>query len=313
MTQRHWRKKAIVAKPEGSYGVDATPTAETNAMLVVNMTIVPLEAESVGRNLDLPYLGAQGEVLTGIHSSLEFDVEMAGAGTAGAVPPYGPLLRACGLEETINGSPATDVTYFPISEGFESASIYTNVDGVRHKLLGARGNVSVIVAPRQIPYFRFRFMGLFVAATDTAPGVHDISAFQDPLVVSDANTPTFQIAGADRVLESLEVNLGNDVQPRLLVNQEAVVIADRRGSGQAVVEAGTLAEFDPYAWARSRTRVAVQMIHGTQAGHIVQLDLPTVEIGRPSYGNSQGIINYTLPLLPVPSSAGDDEFQLTIK
>ena len=40
-----------------------------------------------------------------------FEVEMAGSGTAGTAPAFGPLLKACGNSETIVTD--TSVTYAP--------------------------------------------------------------------------------------------------------------------------------------------------------------------------------------------------------
>jgi hypothetical protein len=69
-----------------------TPTG-ANAILVRNLEITPLEAETVNRDLVRPYLGASDQLLAQTRVSMTFEVEMAGSGTAGTAPAYGPLLK----------------------------------------------------------------------------------------------------------------------------------------------------------------------------------------------------------------------------
>jgi hypothetical protein len=142
------RKRLIVAKIESTYGTDPTPTG-ANAILVRNLEITPLEAETVNRDLVRPYLGASDQLLAQTRVSMTFEVEMAGSGTAGTAPAYGPLLKACGLSETVVVS--TSVTYAPVSSSFSSVTLYMNVDGILHKITGARGTFTLSGEVSQIP------------------------------------------------------------------------------------------------------------------------------------------------------------------
>ena len=54
---------------------------------------------------------------------------------------YGKALKACGLAETVVAN--TSVTYDPVSASFSSVTIHYNIDGVRHKMTGCRGNVAL--------------------------------------------------------------------------------------------------------------------------------------------------------------------------
>ncbi|TIU35994.1 MAG: hypothetical protein E5W28_09325, partial [Mesorhizobium sp.] len=153
MAPRFYRKLAVLAKIETVYGTDPTPTGAANAIQMTNATVNPLEGEQVSRDLMLPYLGMQGVILTGTYVKIDGEVEIAGAGAAGDAPAYGPLLRACGLAETI--TVGTDVQYDPVSSGFEAVTLYFNHDGVNHIALGSRGNVSFSLVPKQIPHYKF--------------------------------------------------------------------------------------------------------------------------------------------------------------
>lgn len=309
MTSRRWRKLAILAKIEASYGSDAAPAA-ANAIIATNVNFTPIEGDEVSRDLILPYLGNQGVVLAGIHGKISFDVEVAGAGVAGDVPQYGVLLRACGMAETV--TPATSVVYTIVETGVEAASIYFESDGVRHVLLGARGNMSVNVTPKGIPRFTFTMTGLLGQITDIAMMSAVMTAgLVTPVTVSKANTQ-MTLHGWSAVAESLALDLGNTVTPRFLIGDELVMIPNRSTTGTAVVEARSLATVNWFARALDRTRGILALTHGTVAGNTVELNAPAVEIGKPTQGNTDNISNYTLPLSLCPS-AGLDELSITVR
>lgn len=305
-----WRKKTLLAKLEGVYRTDAVPTGAADAMIAINVNLRPMEGQSVSRDIDRAFLGARGEILVDTHVQLDFEVELAGAGAAGDAPAYAPLLLASGFAETLTA--LTDAVYAPISETFPSVTIYLNIDGTRHAILGARGDWGVVLTPSQLPRFRFSFRGLFTTPAAATLPTADVSGFQTPVPVSDVNTPTFALHGTDLVMEAFEVSGGNDVQGRFLVNSESIEIVDRAVTAQATVEAVALATFDPYGRAAARTTGTLQVVHGTAAGQIVQIDAPVVEIGRPSIGQTQQITNWQLPLTLLPS-AGNDEVTITVK
>ncbi|CDX19639.1 conserved hypothetical protein [Mesorhizobium sp. ORS 3359] len=306
---RFYRKLAVLAKIENTYGVNPTPTGAANAIQMTNATITPLAGDQVSRDLMLPYLGQQGVILVGTYAQLQGEVEIAGAGAAGEVPPYGVLLRACGLAETVTAD--TDVQYDPVSSGFESVTLYFNHDGVNHILLGSRGSVSVNLVPKQIPRYTFSFSGMLGTISDTALPSTDYSAFQVPLPISKANT-AMTLHGWSSVAESLSIDLANQVEPRFLIGDENIQLVDRNPSGTAVIEARSLATLDVFARAQARTRGALVLTHGTVAGNIVQFDAPAVELGRPTEGQTQKIINYSVPLM-LCTDSGDDEFKITVK
>lgn len=301
---------AALAKIETTYGTDSTPTGGANALLLSDAQFTPLAGEQVSRDLLLPYLGHQGESLVGDYVQFDFSVEIAGAGAAGDVPAYGPLLRGCGMAETVNAG--TSVVYDPISSDEESLAMYFNLDGVNHILLGARGDVSMSFVPKQIPRFRFSFKGLVGTIADTALPTVDVSAFIKPLPVSDTNTPTYTLHGVSPKAESITIALGNTVEPRHLVGGESIEITDRKMTGTTVIENPLLAVKNWFAAAQAETRAAMQLVHGKTAGNIVQFDAPKVQLGRPTQGATQGIANLSIPLMMTPDS-GDDDYSITVK
>lgn len=311
MAPRFVRKLALLEKAETVYGTDSVPTGAANALLATNVVLTPIVAGRETRDLLLPYMGHQGVILSGEHVMIEYSIEIAGAGAAGSVPGYGISLRTCGFAETITA--ATDVTYELVSGGFESSSMYYNLDGVRHVLLGSRGTLtSIELTAQRIPRMRFRKLGLLGTITDVALPAVTTTAFQKPVIVSKANT-SFSLHGYSGPMEALTLNLGGQVEPRLLVNHESIEIVDRQMTGSVTIEAASMATKDWFAIARARTRGVLAAQQGTVAGNIVQFASPAVEIEPPEQGASQGIANNRLGLIMCPTDAGNDEFSITVK
>lgn len=306
---RYFRKLALLAKIEGTYGTDPTPTGADNAMLGLDVRLTPLAGGEEMRDLLLPWMGHQGVILTGNYGLIEFGIEIAGAGAAGTAPAYGPLLRACGMAQTVNSG--VSAVYEPVSAAFEGVTLYYVLDGVRHILLGCRGNVTMEFTAARIPRFRFRLLGLLGTVSDQSLPAVTLSGFQVPVPVSKANT-TFSLHSYAGATESVSIDLGNQVEPRLLINHESIQIADRRATGQAVMEAVVLATKNWQTIALGHTTGALALVHGTAAGNIVEIAAPAAQVGRYGQGQSQGIVNNTLPLMLTPST-GNDEISITVK
>lgn len=307
------RRAILMAKIESTYGTDSAPVGGTDAVLARNVNLRPLQTEFVDRALVRPYLGNSERLPAARFVELEFEVEVQSSGTAGTAPAYGPLLRACGLAQTV--SAGVSVSYSPVSSGFESVSIYHNQDGVRHRLLGARGTVRFVFNVRQIPVMRFTFTGLYVAVDDAALPTPTYTAWRAPAVVNNQNTPTFQLHGINASaipLESLEVDLGNTVVYRSLVGAELVLITDRQSAGTARFEASTVAVQNWWSRIVAATLGNLSLVHGVGAGNVVTLASSTVQITEPTYSDSDGIVMMGAALQFIPTSAGNNELTLTL-
>ena len=305
------RKRTILAKTEVTYGTDPTPTGVANAILVRNLNITPLNAELVSRDLVRPYLGASEQLLASSYVTVDFEVEMAGSGTAGTAPAYGPLLLACGMASTV--SAAVSVTYAPVSASFGSATIYYNVDGVLHKVTGARGNVEMNIEVGQIPVFKFTFTGLYNAPTDAALPTVTYTAFQTPQAANSDNTSAFSLYSYSGALQSVNVNLNNAITYRTLIGAEDVLMTDRQVSGTAVFEAPTIAQKDYWSLALGSTLGTLDITHGTTVGNKVQISSTRAKITNPTYQDQNGIHMLQAPFNLVPSTAGNDEISIVVK
>ena len=305
---RIFRKLAILHKIELAYGQVAAPLAP-DAIIGKNVQFTPIEGNELSRDLMLPYLGNQGVILTGKHAKLEFEVEIAGAGAAGTAPKWASLMRACGFAETLETG--VSATYSIVEDDVESSTIYFEIDGVRHIMIGSRGTFSMNIAPEAIPTFRFTMTGLLGTITDQALTQVTLAGWQTPVDPSSANT-TMELHGWPSVAESLAIDVGNTVTPRFLIGSESVIITDRRVTGTAVVEATSLATINWFQRALNRTRGTLALVHGTAAGNIVEINGPALEIGKLTQGQKDGILNYSLPLSFCPV-AGRDELVIVAR
>lgn len=375
------RRRTILAKLETTYGTDSVPTGAANAILVRNLEMMPMDQDLAGRDLVRPYLGSSEQIPAAIRAMVNFEIEIAGSGTAGTAPAWGPLMRGCAFAESVlatahsgtaaagaantitlagtasavdnayrgmliritggtgsgqqriitayNGttkvatvSPAwvtpptgtstysidAQVSYAPVSQNFESLSIYFNVDGRLHRMTGARGSVAFELNAKQIPVMRFSFTGIYQAVTDAAAPAVSYTAFQTPLAVNNINTTPFQLHGVSAVMSQMSLDMSNEVVHRTLVGgAESVLMTNRAPTGSIMIEGELVAFQDWWTRVRNVTLGALDVTHGTVAGNRVQLYSGLVQLTSPQLQDLDGIEMIQFNTVFTPSSAGNDE------
>jgi hypothetical protein len=303
------RKRLILLESEGTYGTDPTPTG-ADAVLVRDLNIVPLQSDVVSRDLVRPYLGASEQLLANTRVECTFSVELAGSGTAGTAPRYGKALLACGMSETVVA--ATSVTYAPVSASFGSCTIYYNIDGVLHKVTGARGTFSINGAVGEIPTIDFTFTGIYNTPTDTALPAVTYGDQATPVVFKAGNTTGFELLSYAGCLQSVSFDVGNSLVYRELVGcTKEVLLTDRASTGSVVMEAVTMATKNYFTAALADGSLGNLLFqHGQTAGNIIDFASTRVDIGDVSYSDQDGIHMLNIPYTCIPSTAGNDEFSL---
>ena len=303
------RKRLILLESEGTYGTDPTPTG-ADAVLVRDLNIVPLQSDVVSRDLVRPYLGASEQLLANTRVECTFSVELAGSGTAGTAPRYGKALLACGMSETVVA--ATSVTYAPVSASFGSCTIYYNIDGVLHKVTGARGTFTINGAVGEIPTIDFTFTGIYNTPTDTALPSVTYADQATPVVFKAGNTTGFELLSYAGCLQSVSFDVGNSLVYRELVGcTKEVLLTDRASTGSVVMEAVTMATKNYFTAALADGSLGNLLFqHGQTAGNIIDFASTRVDIGDVSYSDQDGIHMLNIPYTCIPSTAGNDEFSL---
>lgn len=381
------RKRTLLAKIEAVYGTDPVPVGGSNAILVRNLNIDPQKTETENRDFVRTYLGNSEQLPVAIHTMVDFEVEMAGSGSAGTAPAYGPLLRACGFAETILAAAVTgtaqagaastitlaaaasavdnaykfmtirttggtgsgqsrvvsayngttkvatvseawtttpdatttysidaQVVYSPISDAFESSTLYFNVDGVLHKLTGARGAVDWSLSAKKIPVFKFAFTGLYSAVADAAAPSVILTAWQKPVPVNGVNTTGLRIHGyTGAVLSEMSMNMANSVVFRSLVGAESVLITDRKPAGSLTIEAVSVATKDWWASIKDAVTAPLSVTHGIVAGNKVKIDAPAVQLFNPAYQDLDGVQMLQAGMTIVPGASGNDEVTISVQ
>nr|BAR25446.1 hypothetical protein [uncultured Mediterranean phage uvMED] len=303
------RKRLILLETESTYGTDPTPTG-VDAVLVRDLNITPQQSDAVSRDLIRPYLGASEQLLANTRVECTFSVELAGSGAAGTAPRYGKALKACGLSETVVSS--TSVTYAPVSSSFDSVTIHYNIDGVRHKVTGARGTFTLNASVSEIPTIDFTFTGIYNAPDDSALPSITYGDQANPLIFKNGNSTSFQLLSYAGALSSVSVDMGNEIIYRELIGgTKESLLTDRSVNGSVTLEAVLMATKDYFAAALVDTSLGnLQFTHGTAAGNIVQFTSTRVDIGDVSYEDQDGIAMLAIPYTCVPSTSGNDEMSL---
>ena len=117
------RRKALLAKIETEYGVDAAPTAALDARLVGDDISYAIDGESLERNYIRETMGGTAPLNVQYGQTLGLMAEIKGNNSAlGVAPEIGIWLRIANYTETVNAGVSvvyTPHSNFGIDEGAE--------------------------------------------------------------------------------------------------------------------------------------------------------------------------------------------------
>lgn len=315
------RKTVILAKTHVSYGTDPVPTGAANAMLVSNVSIDPLNAETKDRDVIQAYLGTFEKLLGTRYKQVSFDVELVGGGALATAPKWGPLLRACGFAETV--AAGFKVEYNPVSTAFDAVAIYYYDDGLLHKILGARGTCKLMMSQGDIPKMRYTFIGLDGLDSASANPAADTTGFRVPQVVVDQNTAdvlwgaTVTAGAAAPAItggvaypsQGLEIDLGISTPFTPLLGGETVEITQRDVTGFAAMDLSAAVAATFLDNARGAVKQAVTLQHGTVANDKVLVHVPAAQLIKLDKRDLNGIRLEGWNFNAVPT-AGNDEIRI---
>ncbi len=308
---KFFRKMAILAVIEATVGTLAV-VAAANAIEVSDVTVTPIEGDEVDQGVIRPYFGASPTTLVTEYRKVAFSVGYAGVGTAGDLPGYTPLLRGCGTKATNTPPPDADphTLFEPVTDGIESLSIYITIDKRVYKMAGSRGNCKIACDAKGIPKLQFEFTGSFIPVEDVVsmPAV-DYSDFQRPLGVNKINT-TLNIDGFAAAASSFQFDFGNTVVKQDLINVDTTEITARASTGSVTFRDTAVATKNWIEMARTSAVVPIALVHGPAATNTVKLTIARAQVGKPTFGEQDGIHMITVPFRCLPSNAGNDDWAL---
>lgn len=100
-TRRYSRSALLLLKKETTEQTDATPVAGTNAYLVKNLSLKPLEGATVENAYYRGYFGVNPQIRVSSYAMVDFELDFAGfpGDTAGTAAPWEDALLCCGFQQ----------------------------------------------------------------------------------------------------------------------------------------------------------------------------------------------------------------------
>ena len=207
------RKRAVYVASEETAGTPINDAAKLNVVLARDITVTPLEAETVERTTIRDFFGNYPELLSTRRASVTIECEFNGGGLQDNVsgdgdtlkpadpfaPQWEPLLKACGFaapEVTastagVTGTPGTHGTilYKPVSDLSKmcTVTILCRVDGIVHNMRGCLGTFSIAMTQGEIPTITFTMTGHYNAPYDwedtlVSPGNRAVTLSPPPML-----------------------------------------------------------------------------------------------------------------------------------
>lgn len=319
---RFVQNTVMLAKAETTYGTDSVPTGAANAMLISNLSTNPLNAQNVERELINGFMGNFEQLVGARFMEIGFDIELVGGGTAGTAPAWDCMMLASAWASAATVS--TRVDYTPVSSAIGSNSLYWYDDGLLHKALGWRGDVSFKKNANNRPMLSFMGKALYTAPTAASNATPTLTGFKVPPVVAEANTgdlmfgATHSTSGAPALAAGtaypsmgIEYNHRNVVEHIPLLGGESIEITNRAPGCSFQLDLTAAQEATFYGTVAANTLTSVGLVHGTTAGYKSLLFLPYVQLTNPKKQEVSGkrMVGFDGRCVP---SAGNDEARLVL-
>jgi hypothetical protein len=324
---RYTRNQVILLKQETTYGSDPTPTGGSNALLVSNLSISPLNANNVSRDLIRPYFGGSEQLVGSASVECSFDIEFQSSGsmTTPTIPAWDAVIQSCGYKAGV-GTAGSRVEYDFVTDYslLKSCTIYYYDDGVLHKVLGAFGTFSLKMNIGERPVMSCKFTGLDGGVTAAANATPTLTAFKTPLVVTDPNTGALTLGctyatgalsgGTEYVSGGLEIDQGGgvtftDLLGTAALSGQRVDITNRDVTGKVMFDLTAANEVTFMTSVKANTVQSIGLVHGTAAGSKMLLFAPAVQMINPRKEDKNGrrMIGFDLRFVP---SSGNDELKI---
>lgn len=314
---RYIKNTLICAAVQSAIGTPATPAGATDAVLVSDMSITPLDAQNIDRALMRGFFGGSEQLVGPGSVKLSYSVELAGSGTAGTAPQWGRHLQACAVAEGQLTAPVR-TEYTPVSTGLKAMSQNYYDDGVLHKLVDAMGDFTLSAKVGDRPLLKFDFVGLDAgvsAATDTGT----FTAWKKPVAMTKANVVDITLGatyatgalsgGTVYPSTGLEMKCGNQVNFTALLSSETVDITDRESTGTIELDLTPAQEVALMTAVKTNATQSLALTIGTTAGNKMIFFAPAAQLINPKKVEKNGkrLIGFDVRFVPVN---GNDEWRI---
>lgn len=252
-----------------------------------------------------------GDVATGA-ASIPF-VVVSGTFQSGEVITGG----TSGATATSSAGPLSSkgFEYQPVSNSFPSLTIALYLDGLKHVLVGARGNVTGNAVVGEPGFFEFTFTGVYSSTADVAM----LAATYDTTVPPVFLGVGLSFHGFSPVFTTLGFDMGNTVEPRRNANDalgaKSAMITGRSPTATLDPELDLIAGgFDFFGRLRSGDQGRFACSMGSTAGNKITIASPKCQIDQLGSGDRNGIAtgDLTLNLATATVNTGNDEIQIGV-
>jgi hypothetical protein len=300
-------------------GTAGTPPPVGNLLRACSMSETILTtantASAVSGGVNTIGLGATASAVTDAYVGMTINITAGiGNGQSGVIKSYDGATKVATMMENWTTPPTNastyslnaQVIYRRITDNPESITHYayfgSGSNAVLHKVVGARGNVSLQLDNKKLPKFKFSYLCIYVPVVDQAAPAIDFAASKKPVIVNAKNTRNIKLLGYSGVaLSSLTIDLGNETQYRTMPGaSDCVTISDSKPTGSINQRAVKVADKN---WFDSVLNIEVgglSVTHGLEAGNIFKVDAPRTQVNKIAYADEEGdlMINCGLKFLP---------------
>jgi len=309
------RNRLLLAKVEGTYGEDSSPSVADNAIecstVRLNFIADLLSRDNLRSNISpvAPVVGKR-------YVEASFTCELKGSGTKGTAPRIGDLLQACAFSEV--ESAGSSVVYQPCSTGKSSVTMYVydldSASAVLHKITGAIGDVKLKASAGQYATLEFSMRGNYSTVADVSlPGSPTFETTVPPIVESAQFTIN---SVSTLVVQEVNLSMDNVIAERDDINSanglKGFEVTGREPKGSFNPEAVLVATYNFWSdWVASSQR-ALSMVIGSASGNKITVTAPKVVVESIADGDRNGILTRDIPFR-LGQNAGNDEIVLTLE
>jgi hypothetical protein len=316
-------KGIIAVKPEATAFTAETTMADTNRFPAFDVSFKSTPDLISVRTLNQTWGKVANMAGARIKGELTYSIYLRGqSGTAGAALYYADQLKMCGL--SVTNTPGSSNTIAP-SETFTGATIYPArsysvwyyEDGKIYKMSGCQANLKLIAKAGEPAVLQFTVMGCHWETVDGA--IAPTSGVSTNVPPNFVGATMSTIGTETPILETLELDLGNDIQEYVEANAPTGLrgyrIMNRAPKGKMNPEDTTLLDIAYWTQVRNGTTGALSTGNiGTGTGNKWSLSSSLIQYQNVTMGERGGarILDIEFDVKTASGAAEGAEFTLTI-
>lgn len=310
----------VLARAESSYGTLPAMTG-ADAVEVFDLKHDPRKISFADVTATRGYRGVDPEIPGLTVSDLSFAVNLTGSGAAGTAPVFSPILKSCGLSETISAD--TLVEYAPGADGTDaSLAVKHYADGVLYPTVGLRGTFDFKATMGDVARLSFSLTGLPSSESAVSNPTPTYTAWKPPVVITDTQASDITLGcayaagaisgGSAYPGQGIDFSAGNAVSATHLTSGSEIDITDRKPTGKLTLSLTAAQELALHNQIASGATTSIGYTIGTAAGYTFGIFIKAAQLSNPQSTpvNGRRMMSYDFTATRV---AGNDEYVIWFK